>query len=95
MPAAKPEEFRRRAVELARLADKPVAEIAKDLGVIESSLRRWMAQSDINDGTAVGISRDERAELVRLRWENRVQAIEIEIPKRASAYFARENVLPK
>lgn len=36
MPAAKPEEFRRRAVELARLGDKPVAEIAKDLGISES-----------------------------------------------------------
>ena len=95
MPAAKPEEFRRRAVELARLGDKPLAEIAKDLGISESGLRRWMVQSDVDDGTAVGISRDERAELVRLRRENRVQAMEIEILKRASAYFARENVLPK
>lgn len=95
MPAAKPEEFRRRAVELARLGDKPLAEIAKDLGISESGLRRWMVQSDVDDGTAVGISRDERAELVRLRRENRVQAMEIEILKRASAYFARENVLSK
>ncbi len=95
MPAAKPEEFRRRAVELARSGDKPVAEIAKDLGVSESGLRRWMAQSDVDDGRVEGISRDERAELVRLRRENRVQAMEIEILKRASAYFARENVLPK
>jgi len=41
-----------------------------------------------------GLSRDERAELVRLRRETRVQAMGIEILKRASAYFARENVLP-
>lgn len=95
MPAAKPEEFRRRAVELARSGEKPVAEIAKDLGISESGLRRWMTQSDVEDGTAMGITRDERAELVRLRRENRVQAMEIEILKRASAYFARENVLPK
>lgn len=95
MPAAKPEEFRRRAVELARLGDKPVAEIAKDLGVSESGLRRWMAQADVESGAVVGVTRDERAELVRLRRENRVQAMEIEILKRASAYFARENVLPK
>ena len=95
MPAAKPEEFRRRAVELARLGQKPVAEIAKDLGVSESGLRRWMAQTDVEDGKAEGLSRDEHAELVRLRRENRVQAMEIEILKRASAYFARENVLPK
>lgn len=95
MPAAKPEEFRRRAVELARLGQKPVAEIAKDLGVSESGLRRWMAQTDVEDGKSEGLSRDEHAELVRLRRENRVQAMEIEILKRASAYFARENVLPK
>lgn len=54
-----------------------------------------MAQSDIEEGTAAGITHDERAELVRLRRENRVQAMESEILKRASAYFARENVLPK
>lgn len=95
MPAAKSEEFRRRAVELARSGEKPVAVIAKDLGISESGLRRWMAQSDIEDGKAEGVTRDERAELVRLRRENRVQAMEIEILKRASAYFARENVLPK
>jgi transposase-like protein len=95
MPAAKPEEFRRRAVALARSGEKPVAEISKDLGISESCLRRWMAQSNVDDGRVEGLTRDDRAELVRLRRENRVQAMEIEILKRASAYFARENVLPK
>jgi transposase len=96
MPAAKPEEFRRRAVELVRLGQKPVAQIAKDLGVSESGLRRWMAQSDVEDGSrGEGLTRDEHAELVRLRRENRVHAMEIEILKRASANFAKENVLPK
>jgi len=95
MPAAKPEEFRRRAVELARLGEKPVAQIAKELGISESGLRRWMSQSEVEEGTREGLTRDERAELVRLRRENRTQAVEIEILKRASAYFARENVLPK
>ncbi len=54
-----------------------------------------MSQADINEGRKEGLTSDERAELVRLRRENRVQAMEIEILKRASAYFARENVLPK
>jgi transposase-like protein len=54
-----------------------------------------MAQADIDEGRREGLSTDERAELVRLRRENRTQAMEIEILKRASAYFARENVLPK
>ena len=95
MPAAHPPEFRRRAVELARLQEKPVAEIARDLGISDSCLRNWMSQADINEGRKEGLTSDERAELVRLRRENRVQAMEIEILKRASAYFARENVLPK
>jgi len=42
MPAARPTEFRRRAVELARLREKPIALIATDLGIYESCLRRWM-----------------------------------------------------
>ena len=54
-----------------------------------------MHQADVEEGHKEVLSRDERAELVRLRRENRVQAMEIEILKRASAFFARENVLPK
>ncbi|WP_425432380.1 IS3 family transposase [Geodermatophilus amargosae] len=90
MPAAKPPEFRRRAVELARRREKSIAEIAHDLGIAESCLRRWLKQDDIDAGRTEGLSTDERAELVRLRRENRVQAMEIEILKRASAYFAPE-----
>lgn len=95
MPAPKPPEFRRRAVELARLREKPIADIARDLGISESCLRRWVSLADVDDGTKPGLTTDERAELVRLRREKRVLEMEIEILKRASAYFARENVLPK
>ena len=95
MPAPKDPEFRRRAVELARRREKPIAQIARDLGIAESGLRRWMRQADIDDGHAEGLSSDERKELVELRLRNRVLEMENEILKRASAYFARENVLPK
>ena len=94
MPAPKSPEFRRRAVELARLREKPIAQIARDLGIAESGLRRWMAQADIDDGKREGLTSEERKELVELRRQNRVLAMEVEILKRASAYFARENVLP-
>ena len=77
MPAAKPPEFRRRAVELARRREKPIAQIAHDLGIAESCLRRWLKQDDIDSGRAEGVSTDERAELVRLRRELRVAQIEI------------------
>jgi transposase len=95
MPAPKDPEFRRRAVELARVREKPIAQIARDLGIAESGLRRWMAQADVDEGKREGLSSDEKAELVQLRRENRTEAMEIEILKRARAYFARENVLPK
>jgi len=95
MPAAKPPEFRRRAVELARARERPVADIAHDLGIAESCLRRWMRQADVDSGRVEGLTSAERAELVRLRRETRVQAMEIDILKRASAFFARQNVLPK
>ena len=50
MPRPHPPEFRRRAVELARLREKPVAKIAEDLGISDSCLRNWMAQADVEDG---------------------------------------------
>ncbi|GIG26443.1 transposase [Cellulomonas denverensis] len=95
MPAAKPPEFRRRAVDLARSGRQPVAKVASDLGISESCLRRWMAQDDVDAGRREGVSSDERRELVELRRRNRVLEMEVEILKRAPAYFARENVLPK
>jgi len=54
-----------------------------------------MDQADVDDGHAEGVSSTEKRELVELRRRNRVLEMELEILKRASAYFARENVLPK
>ena len=95
MPAAKPAEFRKRAVDLAREGSKPIVQVARELGISESGLRRWMAQAEVDEGKREGLSSADRAELVRLRRENRVLAMENEILKRAAAYFARENILPK
>jgi transposase len=95
MPVPHPPEFRQLAIELARLGGKPVSLIARDLGISDSCLRNWVRQADIDQGATGALNSEERTELVRLRRENRVQAMEIEILKRASALFARENVLPK
>jgi transposase-like protein len=75
--------------------DKPVAQIAEDLGISDSCLRNWMTQADINEGRRDGVSTRERDELVELRRQTRTLKLENEILKRAAAYFARENVLPK
>ena len=90
-----PAEFRERAMELARLREKPVTQIASDLGISDQTLRNWLRQADIDQGRREGLTTEERAELVRLRRANRVLATENEILKRAAAFFARENVLPK
>jgi transposase-like protein len=95
VPAPHPPEFRQRAVELARLRERPIAEIAKSLGISESCLRNWLRQADIDDGARVGLTSEERQELAQLRREKRRLETENEILKRAAAYFARDNVLPK
>jgi transposase len=78
------------------MREKPVAELASDLGISDSCLRNWMAQTDRDEGRrSDGLSTAEREELVRLRRELRVAKLEVEILKRAAAYFAQENVLPK
>ena len=95
MPRPHPAEFRRRAIELVRGGDLPISKVAVDLGISDSCLRGWIAQAEINNGHREGLTSQERAELVRLRRANRVLELENEILKRAAAYFARENVLPK
>jgi transposase-like protein len=45
-----PPEFRRRAVELARRREKPIAQLAADLGVSDASLHAWLKQADIDEG---------------------------------------------
>jgi len=95
MPAPHPPEFRHRAVELARLREKPISQIAKDLGISESCLRNWLAQADVDEnGSATELTSKEKKELVELRRDKRRLEMEVEILKRAAAYFARENVLP-
>jgi transposase-like protein len=83
---------RQRAVELVRSRDKPAVQIARELGISDSCLRNWVRQADVDDGRKPGLS---SAELAALRRKNRVLELEVEILKCASAYFARENVLPK
>jgi transposase len=95
VPAPHPPEFRRRAVELARERAKPIAEIAKDLRISESCLRNWLAQADVDEnGSDTQLTSKEKKELAELRRDKRRLEMEVEILKRAAAYFARENVLP-
>ena len=69
MPRAYPPEFRRRAVELARLREKPIARIAADLGIAGSCLHRWLRQADVDEGHREGLTNDEPT--APRRWRTR------------------------
>lgn len=94
MPKAFPREFRDDVVAVARRGEAPVSQIAKDFGVSESCLHRWLQQADVEDGVRPGVTSAESAELRELKKRNRLLEQENEIPRRAAAFFARES-LPK
>ena len=84
-------EFRARAVELVRTRGLSRAQVARDLGINVETLRLWVKQVDIDAGQRDGLTTDEKAELARLRRENRILREEREILKKAAAFFARES----
>jgi transposase len=95
VPPPHPAEFRRRAIELARQRTKSIAEVAKDLRISESCPRNWVAQADADErGSQTRLTIGEKEELAQLRRDKRRLEVEVEVLKRAAAYFARESVLP-
>src|SRR5262245_40843420 len=81
-------EFKAEVVQLCRAGDRSIGEVARDLDLTESSVRRWVEQAEIDEGRRQGLTSDEREELARLRRENRVLREERDILKRATAFFA-------
>ena len=89
-----PEVFRTEAVELVRTSGKPVAVIARDLGICGETLRLWVRAAERPAATPAPTHLDEteREELRRLRRENQVLQQEREILRKAAAFFARETL---
>ena len=85
-------EFRLEAIKLAKQGDVPVSQVARDLGIHDSVLYRWVRKADGGSGStgADGLSIDERAELARLRREVRRLETEREILKKAVGIFSEE-----
>ena len=94
MPKAFPEEFRRDVVAVARKREATLTQIAKDFGISEACLHRWLKLADVEDGVRPGVTTVEAAELREARKRIRVLEQENEILRRAAAFFARES-LPK
>jgi len=85
-------EFKAEIVELCQRGDRSIGQVAKDFDLVETAVREWIKQAERDAGTSVdgGLTTDERAELARLRRENRRLSEDVEILKRATAFFAKE-----
>ena len=85
------DEFKRDAVEIVRSSDRSITEVARELGIYDSSLRNWVRQDQIDRGERQGLSSDEQTELVELRRENSRLRMERELLKRAVAFWVKES----
>ena len=83
-------EFKAEIVELCRRGDRSIGQVALDFDLTESNVRTWVKQAQIDDGERPGLTSEERAELARLRHENRQLRLDNETLKRATAFFCRE-----
>lgn len=76
MPKAFPSEFRRDVVAVARQSDAPISQVARDFGISESCLQRWLKLDDIEEGRRPGVTQSES---VALREANkRIRLLEQE-----------------
>lgn len=94
-PSKYPPEFRREAVELVLTSGRSRVEVARSLGISPNTLANWVraerdARQRASDPDA--LSDSELVELKRLRKENVQQRVDMEILRRAAAYFARETM---
>jgi transposase len=85
-------EFKAEIVELCQRGDRSIGQVARDLGLTETAVREWVRQAERDAGTHGddGLTSAERQELSALRRENRRLREDVEILKRATAFFAKE-----
>lgn len=83
-------EFRVAAVALARSSDRPLAQVAWDLGVDQETLRQWVKSADRSEDPAAGAEDVKDAEIARLRRQVRELETERKILRKAAKYFARD-----
>ncbi|WP_344860771.1 transposase, partial [Planomonospora alba] len=74
--------------ELCRRGDRSIGQVAKDFDLTETAVRDWIRQAEVDTGRRDGLTSDEREELAALRQENRRLREDVDILKRATAFFA-------
>jgi transposase-like protein len=86
-------EYKAETVRLIQRSGKSIGMIARELGIGETALRRWVEQAEVEAGGGPegALKRSEREELVELRRENQRLRLEREMLKKATAFFAKES----
>ena len=83
-------EFKAEIVELCQRGDRNVSQVARGFDLTETAVRAWVHQAEIDAGERNGLSTEERQELSRLRRENKRLQADVDLLKRATAFFAKE-----
>jgi len=83
-------EFKAEIVELCQRGDRSIGEVSRDFDLTETAVREWVKQAEVDAGSREGLTSAEREELGRLRRENRQLRGDVEILRRATAFFAKE-----
>ncbi len=83
-------EFKSEIVEACNRGDRSIGHVARDFDLTETAVREWVKQADIDAGRRDGLTSAERDELSQLRRENRRLREDVEILRRATAFFAKE-----
>src|SRR3982074_3678373 len=84
-------EFKAETVELIRSSGRSVPDICSELGLGETTVRKWVHQARVDAGEAEGLTSEEREELRHLRAENRTLRMERDLLKKAAAFFAKDS----
>jgi len=83
-------EFREGAVRIVEETNKPIAQVARDLGVNEGTLGNWVARAREARGGTQGLSAGDIEELKRLRAENAELRMERDVLKRSVVLWVKE-----
>jgi transposase len=84
------QEYRDEAVKLVIETSRPIAQVARELGINEGTLGNWVTKYRAEHSASEELSIPERARLRELERENRELRLQAEFLKKAAAFFARE-----